>query len=78
MLVSFAVGYFQYTHLGIPAQYKKEDDLHMKMQIIFNFYDLYYSASSQLCHTFWTSSLSSNISSIFCIFLISSSFVSLM
>ena len=39
--------------------------------------DLLYSASSQLCQTFWTSSLSSNMSSIFCMFLTSSSFVSL-
>lgn len=34
--------------------------------------------SSQLCHTFWTSSLSSNMSSIFWRFLISPSSVSLM
>ena len=36
-----------------------------------------HSASSQLCQTFWTSSLSSNMSSIFCMFFASSSFVSL-
>ena len=49
------------------ALYKIRNDLH-----------LFYSASSQLCQTFWTSSLSSNISSIFCMFFASSSFVSLM
>ena len=36
------------------------------------------SGLSQLCQTFWTSSLSSNISSIFCMFLISSSLVRVM